>query len=131
MATPQTKPEYIRHIFTLIKETKSYHVFKISELPNGYSTLTEYCRIEKFFGKSSAKNITHYFRLRTTSNWNTSEQVTGLRHTKKENVFYGDHRKNGKQNLLIFRLSEDLQTLIVDYYRGFYPKFPTYIDGLI
>ena len=131
MEMKRHQPEYIRHVYQNIKETKSYHVFKLSELPRGYSVLTEYCRIEKFFGKSNAKNITHYFRLRTTSNWNTSEQVTGLRHTKKENVFYGDHRKNGKQHLIIFRLSEDLQTLIVDYYRGFYPKFPTYLDTVI
>jgi hypothetical protein len=75
-------------------------------------------------------------RLRTTTNWTTSEKVTGLRPTTIEDLFHGNRltvNPEGKQNktLLLFLFSNDRQTLIFDVYRGFYPNYNGILQNII
>ena len=128
MSSTGNTPDFIRHHFKLSKELKSYLVYENYHVENNKTNLlTDLLRIEKFQGKSNATLITEYLRLKTTTNWATSEKITGLRPTKKEVLFYGDWLKLDKSNtakktLLIFVFFENRKTLIIDVYRGFYPN---------
>jgi hypothetical protein len=127
MSSTGNNPDFIRHHFKLSKELKSYLVYENFHVTNNApNLLTELIRIEKFQGKSNATNINDYLRLKTTTNWATSEKITGLRPTKKEVLFYGDWLKSDKSNttkktLLIFVFFKNRNVLLIDVYRGFYP----------
>ena len=116
-------PDFYTHIFDLTHEVKSYSVFTHNfTKSSNIQLLTETLRIELYRGKSNAKGINTYLRLRTTNNWQTCEQITGLRPTKSRNVFYGDRKINGKRNLLVFEYLNDGKVLKIDVYRSFYPN---------
>ena len=129
-------PDYIRHVYSLSNELKSYSIYEISTVERNKNLLTEILRIEKFQGKSNATNINEYLRLRTTPNWQKCQMITGLRPTKKEVLFYGDWLKSDKLNapkktLLIFMFSKDRQSLIIDVYRGFYPNHNGILQSIL
>ena len=129
-------PQYIRHTYKVSNELKSYSVYELVEVTGNKNLLTDILRIEKFQGKSNASNINDYLRLRNCSNWSKSEQVTGLRPTTKEGLFYGDWRKPNesdtlKKTLLLFLFSKDRKTLIIDVYRGFYPHYIEILQNII
>lgn len=126
-------PDYIRHTFKVIKKVKSYTIYQLVEVDRNKNLLTDIVRIEKFQGKSNALNIKDYLRLRTTNNWSTCEQVTGLKCTIKPYVFYGDRRdkETSRKTLLLFTYSNDKQTLFIDVYRGFYPHHNRILENII
>ena len=129
-------PQYIRHTYKISNELKTYSVYQINEVTGTKNLLTDTIRIEKYFGKSNALNIDHYLRLRTTTNWTTSEKVTGLRPTIIKGLFHGNRltvNPDGKQikTLLLFIFSNDRQTLIIDVYRGFYPNHKGILQNII
>ncbi|MFY7665314.1 hypothetical protein [Flavobacterium sp.] len=122
------QPEYIRHTYKLSNELKSYSVYQITAVDDNKNLLTDVLRIEKFQGKSNATNIKDYLRLRTATNWQKCQMITGLRPTQRRVLFYGDRKKVNESNemdelkeLLIFVFSENREILIIDVYRGFYP----------
>ncbi len=126
-----TKPEFIRHKYELTHQTKSYNVYAQTNEKFIKSALTDLCRIEEFRGLSNGKGFDKYLRLRTSTSWNNSEKVSGLKYTTKANVFYGDRRINGKQNLIVFVFNNDLTQLIIDYYRGYYPHNQTILKKIL
>lgn len=130
MRTDFKMPDYYSHFYLLTHSVKSYNVFEIVNQPTKIiNLLTEVLRIEDFRGFSKAKEIDKYLRLRTTSNWATSEKVTGLRPTVKQNVFFGDRVFNGKRSLLVFVFNDN--QLMIDVYRSFYPCNPTILNRII
>jgi len=136
MSSAGNTPQYIRHTYNVSNELKSYTVYELVEVTGNKNLLTDILRIEKFQGKSNASNINDYLRLRNFSNWSKSEQVTGLRPTTKEGLFYGDWRKHNESNtlkktLLLFQLSKDRKTLFIDVYRGFYPNHNGILQNII
>ena len=136
MSSTGNTPQYIRHIFKVNNVLQTYSVYQIDEVTGTKNLLTDTIRIEKYFGKSNALNIDHYLRLRTTTNWTTSEKVTGLRPTIIKDLFHGNRltvNPEGKQNktLLLFIFSNDRQTLIIDVYRGFYPNHKGILQNIV
>jgi len=133
MTLQNNTPDYIRHTYKVTNELKSYTVYGIDEVKGNKNLLTDILRIEPYQGKSNATNIDDYLRLRTTTNWSTSEQVTGLRPTAKKGVFHGDrvNKETGKRTLLVFTFSEDRKTLFIDVYRGFYPIHNGILQNII
>ena len=136
MRSTGNKPDYIRHTFILTKRLKSYTVYELSHVVWNKNLLTDIIRIEKFQGKSKATKIDKYLRLRNTSNWKTSEMVTGLRPAVKYGLFYGDRcqitsSNTVKKTLLIFQFLNDRETLIIDVYRGFYPNHNGILKSII
>lgn len=117
---------YFRHIYKLEKELKTYSVYNLESKTSYSNLLTNILRIEQYRNKSNATNIQEYLRLRTSTSWRNSEQVTGLR-PFKESIFYGDRIKHGKKNLLIFQFSKGRTMLIIDVYRSFYPHTKGYL----
>ena len=128
-------PDFIRHTYKVSKELKSYSIYELVEVDKT-NQLTQTLRIEKFNGKSNATNIVEYLRLRTSTSWDKSEKVTGLRPTQKEGLFYGDRitkKENSetKKNLIIFVFSKDRTTLKIDFYRAFYPNHNGILQDII
>jgi len=128
--------QYIRHTYNVSNELKSYTVYELVEVVGNKNLLTDILRIEEFRGKSNASNINDYLRIRNCSNWSKCEQITGLRPTVKEGLFYGDWRKLDKsetikKTLLIFLFSTDRKKLFIDVYRGFYPINPALLQNII
>jgi len=120
----------IRHSYKIERSKKVYSVYQLIEkkvisnngLNENIPVLPEFVRIEQFRHFSKGMGFEHYFRIKTTNNWQTSEMVTGLYKTKNKLVFYGDHRRNGR-NLIIFQFSENKEQLTIDYYTGFCPYY--------
>ncbi len=129
-------PQYIRHTYKISNELKSYTIFELVEVVGNKNLLTDIIRIEKFQGKSNASKINNYLRIRNCSNWSKCEQITGLRPTTKEGLFYGDRTTTDltglkKRTLLLFTFSTDRQTLFIDVYRGFYPNHKGILQNII
>jgi hypothetical protein len=136
MISTGNTPEYIRHVYNLSNELKSYSIYQFAEVKGNQNLLTEILRIEKFKGKSNATNINEYLRLRTTTNWQKCQMITGLRLTNRTGLFYGDWLKsneldNPTKTLLIFVFSKDRKSLIIDVYRGFYPNHKEILQNII
>lgn len=126
------KPDFYSHIYQLTHSVKTYSVYTYCpEQSSKTMLLTNILRIEDFREKSNATGINRYLRLRTTTNWSTSEKVTGLRPGNQTNTFYGNRLVNGKKNLLIFTFSHDFKTLRIDVYRAFYPNTPKILNDII
>lgn len=123
--------DYRRHVFQVQKALKSYSVYSLVKVENGDSMLTSVIRIEQFRGFSNAKDIKHYLRLRTDSNWQNCEKVTGLRPTKRPGVYHGNWLKGITKSLILFQFSEDGQTLIIDVFRAFYPFHNGILEKII
>lgn len=132
-STGNNLADYIRHTYKVSKELKSYTIYTLLSSEGNVNLLTDILRIEKFQGKSNASNINDYLRLKNTTNWNTSEMITGLRPTNKNGLFYGDwlNKRTQKRTLLLFTFSNDKQTLLIDVYRGFYPNHKGILQNII
>lgn len=130
MNTVFKTPDYYSHFYLLTHSVKSYNVFQIINQPTkAINLLTEVLRIEDFRGFSNAKGIDKYLRLRTTSNWATSEKVTGLKPTIKQNVFFGDRVFDSKRSLLVFVFNDN--RLMIDFYDSYYPENTTILNRII
>jgi hypothetical protein len=111
---------HIRHIYKVERAKKVYTVYQLEKTPQN-PILTDLIRIEQFRKFSKGTGFSEYLRLKNTSNWKTSEQVTGLMPTDDPNVFFGDRIHSGKKNLIVFKFSNDKEYLTIDYYVGYYP----------
>lgn len=116
------KLAFIRHRYKIASSLKSYAVYNLDSTTGG-NLLTDVLRVEKFNGKSNATNIDQYLTLRTSTNWEKSQKVTGLRPSKVRGVFYGDHPtlRKSRKSLIVFVFSDDRARLTIDVYPGFYP----------
>lgn len=131
----QTPTPY-RYFYELTSKLESYSIYEIIVGTEKKLLLTEILRIEKFNEKSQSKNISDYLRLRTTTNWNTCELITGLRPTQKRGLFYGDWLKknvlgNTIKHLLLIQFDESRNYLFIDVFKGFYPKNKTTLKKII
>ncbi len=127
----ETGNNYTRHIYEVLKVLRYYTVYQLKDVQNGAKHLTDLLRIEDYRGYSRGSGFNEYLRLRTSSNWQKGEQVTGLKFTKIKNIYFGDRIHNGKKNLLLFRFKNNRQRLIIDYFPAFYPANKESIIELI
>jgi hypothetical protein len=124
-------PEYIRHVYEVNSELKSYTVYSIVDV-KGSQLLPDLLRIEKFAGKSNATGIDDYLRIRTATSWDKSEKVTGLRPTEKSSIYYGDWTGATRpKTLLMFTFTSERKLLVIDVYRGFYPHHRGILNDII
>ena len=127
--------KFTRHFYKVEKALKTYCVYslvktvssktKITRARTGpeklLQILTDTLRIEKYNGYSKATGINFYLRLRTDSNWQRCQKVTGLRPTGRKLLFEGNLLDNGKKSLLLFDFNKETGGLIIDVYKDFYP----------
>jgi len=110
----------IRHSYKVERVKKVYTVYQL-ERSNQNPILTHLIRIEQFRNFSRAVGFDHYLRLKSTTNWKTSELVTGLKKTENPNVFLGDRMHGGKKSFIVFKFSINRELLTIDYFKGYYP----------
>ena len=112
--------EYIRYTFQYSEDYLNGFgaIYKLIEQSKVDFLLTSKVRIERDLKKSNAQGIENWFVIQEPNKW---KNITGLRECGNR-IFYGDKRGKGKQkSLLLFQLSSDNRTLIIDSFRGFYP----------
>lgn len=132
----QENSNFVRHIYKVNKELKSYTVYEFVEVISSNSLLTEFVRIEPFLNYSNAKNFNDYFRIKNRSSWAKSNTITGLKPTSKEGLFFGDCSKpnligNSKKSLLLFYLDTSTNRLIIDVYKDYYPFNNHLLESII
>ena len=110
-----------RLVYKIERARKVYDVYQLIEQA-GTNHLTDLIRIEDFRGFSKGRDFDRYMRIRNVNNWSKCQLVTGLRKTRQNNIFFGDHNRKGMKNLIIFIFNPDFSRLIIHYYNGFYPK---------
>lgn len=131
-----------RHIYKVERAKKVYTVYELVEVIQSdkitdlviksdksnaikkgiqFSQLTELIRIEDFRKYSHGKGFDKYLRLRNVDNWSKCQQVSGLKFTDHNNLFYGDRLHGGRRNLIIFHFTDDRSKVTIDYYTGYYP----------
>jgi hypothetical protein len=92
------------------------------------SFITDLVKIEKFQGYSKAYNLGLYFRIKNSTSWAKSKQITGLWKTQTKGVYYGDCRET--KSLLLFELNEVHDFLrVIEFPKGYYPN-KTIIESL-
>lgn len=121
---------YVRHIYKVDSVQKSNAYYKLDDYYNGSKQLTEFVRIERFRGYSNSKKNDTYFSIKDNPLWKDCTMLTGLRKTLKPNVFYGDSIQS-KKSLILFQLSDDKTTLVIDVFNRFYPKNQSLLSSMI
>lgn len=137
--------EYRRHIYKVGKSLKSYTIYELETVQNvasGILTLSDALlpqavRIELYRNKGNSYGITECLRGRNDKRWakNASDGLfTGLRPMQFGNesrtVFRADDN-SGNKSLLLVQVLEDIDTLVIDYFRGFYPFNPQVLKDLM
>jgi hypothetical protein len=112
------KPKKVNKTST-IYEIEQTHENRISH-PEDY--FTELVKIEQYQGFSKAYNVSHYFRIRNTSNWSKCETPTGLFKTLRANVYIGDLKTTKGKTLVLFYFDENNHLHIYRYKCGYYPS---------
>jgi len=120
--------EFTRFIYTTERELKNYTVYQLSRVEQGKKPqYPEIVRLELFRGISHSFGIDTYFRIKDRRNWKDCALITGLRHNGNEQYYGDDHNgdnSRGKKSLLIFKLENKGQILVIDFFRDFYPYTP-------
>jgi len=117
MAAHQT-PKPIIHIYKEInkgkyKDTKH---FELVEVKNGTSQLSELINISKDrkFANSSPD---YWLKTRQGNKW-SEKALTGLFRTNVRFVYKGD--ENHRQHIILFKFSDDAQTLTIYYFKNYF-----------
>lgn len=114
MATQTPKP--VTHVYREINQGK-YKSVKHYELKESSSVqlLSSLINISK--NQNCAKSMPDFWlRLREGNKW--GKYITGLFKTSKNLTYKGDTEK--KRNLLVFKFSDNAQTLIIDFYQNYH-----------
>ena len=117
----------IIHVYKPIKVNKTSTIFEYLQThENRPSTPDDYfttlVKIEQYQGYSKAYNLSHYFRIRNTTNWSKCKTPTGLFKTIKSNLYYGNILSSKGKTLILFHFDNDDVLRIYKYQNGFYPK---------
>jgi hypothetical protein len=110
------------YLFGLIKVNKHDTIYQgVSSNPVD-TFITEFVKIEKFQGYSKAFNLGLYFRIKNKSSWAKSKQITGLWKTQIKSIYYGDFKELNSKTLLLFKIDEVNDKLIVyEFPKGYFP----------
>ena len=107
----------ITHIFKEINigKYRSTKHFELVEVKNGASCLSEKLNLSKN-RNFALSNPDYWLKIWQENKW--SRIVTGLFKTNMRFVYWGDH--NHRQNLIIFKFSDDAGTIMAYYFRNYF-----------
>ena len=117
MATHQVPPPVI-HVYKEVNKGKykSTKHFELEEVKNGTSQLSEMINISK--NRNFALSMPDYWlKIRQGNKW-SKKALTGLFKTNKRFVYKGD--QNLRQHLILFKFSDDAETLTVYYFKNYF-----------
>jgi hypothetical protein len=116
--------------FIAIKTNKHDTIYQGLESNPLDSFITEFVKIEKYQGYSNAYNLGLYFRIKDSTSWAKSKQITGLWKSQTNGVYYGDFKEGNFKTLLLFKLSLNNDFLTVKVYSKDYYPSRTIIESL-
>lgn len=109
--------------YEVVKYNKTNTIYQINGAPEETKILTDFVKVEVFQGYSKAYNLGLYFRVKDQTTWSKSEQLTGMWKCSLPNYYYGDYKRDNQKTLLLFKISEENQSLTVfEYPFGYYPS---------
>jgi hypothetical protein len=121
MSTATPKP--IIHVFKeynigKFKTTKHY---KLETVKNGTNQLTDIINISK--DRNCAQSMPDYWlQIREGKKWKIP-RLTGLFKTRYSYIYSGDIKINGvKTHTLLFKFSNNADTLVIKYFENYYTK---------
>jgi hypothetical protein len=117
--------------FSPIKFNKHDTIYQAQPNNPKDSFITELVKIEKFQGYSNAYNLGLYFRIKDSSSWAKSKQITGLFKTMRNGAFYGNIKDGATKSLLLFKIDHKSHELTVYEYPKGYNPHRNVIDLLI
>ena len=133
VATIQKAPTPIMHIYKEIKIGKFETVrhYELENIENGTTQLSTNIKISinRHFNNSKVDYLVHQ---RNPNKWD-SRSTTGLFSFGNDEIYYyGDiHKNKVKKHILVFKYSDDKQTLIIYYFKDYYtPKIDLLINQL-
>ena len=106
------------------KDTKHYELLTVT---NGTNQLSEKINVSKD-RKCAKSSPVYWLQIRENNKWK-KPRLTGLFKTGVNLIFKGDTQK--KKNLILFKFSEDAQTLTIYLYSNFYTKDLTQLLPII
>ncbi len=115
-----TQPK--RYVFNVLKRFGTTRHYQSVKKLNPNDLLTSKINISIDRGFSKAKNIRYWLKFRKDKKW--SNNVTGLKITSNNSLYYGDipKRNGAPQHLLIFIFKNRDEEVLIDVYRDFYPN---------
>jgi hypothetical protein len=118
MTTATPKP--IVHVFKEynIGKFKTTRHYQLETVSNGTNQLTDLINISK--DKNCAQSMPEYWiQIRDGNKWK-KPRLTGLFKTGANLIFKGDTQK--RINLVLFKFSDDAETLTIYFYSNYYTK---------
>ena len=112
------KPIPVTHVCkeVYIGKYRSTKHFELVEVKNRKLQLSELINISK--DRNFAKSTPDYWlKTREGNKW-SKKALTGLFKTNRRFIYRGDHNK--RQNLLIFKFSDNAGTLTVYYFKNYF-----------
>lgn len=131
MATTTKVPTPIVHIYKEIKIGKFETVrhYEFQSIENGIPQLSTNIKvsINRHFNNSKVDYLVHQ---RTSNKWDKMSTTGLFSYGNDEVIYYGDIAyKKVKKHTLIFKYSDDKQSLIIYYFKDFYtPKIDLLIN---
>ncbi len=121
MTTAKLEP--IVHIFKEynIGKFKSTRHFELKSVSNGTNQLSNIINISKD-RKCAKSSPIYWLQIREDNKWK-KPRLTGLFKTKENLIFKGDTQK--RKNLVLFKFSEDKETLAIYFYSNFFTGNPS------
>lgn len=110
------KPTPVTHVYKEVNEGK-YKSVKHYELLQCNGTPIFSTLINVSTNQNCAQSMPDYWlKIREGNKW--TKYITGLFKTPKKGIYKGDTQK--KRNLVIFKFSDNANTLNIDFYPNFY-----------
>ncbi len=117
MATQHT-PIPVTHIYKEVikRKYKSTKHFELVEVKSGKSQLSEIINLSKN-RKFAKSNPDYWLKTRQDNKW-SKKALTGLFKTNRRFVYKGD--ENHRQHLILFKFSDDAETLTIYYFKNYF-----------
>lgn len=122
-------PRPIVHVFKEynIGKFKTTRHYELETVSNGTNQLTDIINISK--DRNCAQSMPEYWvQIRDSNKWK-KPRLTGLFKTGVNHIFKGDTQK--RKNLVLFKFSDNAETLTIYFYSNFYTKDITTIINTI
>ncbi|MEH6769454.1 hypothetical protein [Maribacter arcticus] len=113
-------PRPIVHVFKEcnIGKFKTTRHYELETVSNGTNQLTDLINISK--DRNCAQSMPEYWiQIRDGNKWK-KPRLTGLFKTGANLIFKGDTQK--RTNLVLFKFSDDAETLTIYFYSNYYTK---------
>ncbi len=114
-------PNRTTHLYNLTRELKTVLHYEFDKTQRAPVILSREIKLSKDPSYFLISGIPYTFHQKESKKW--SKAITGLEPIAvAERVYYGSISTDNKKSLVIFQFNKNLSQLIIDVFKGFYPK---------